>query len=75
MILTNKQRNFIINNKVALTEIYKARIEDVKNQIINEENPDKRNALVLLAREYYIMVKDIEDMTEVSQGGKEENLI
>lgn len=74
MILNDKQKNFIIKNREALQSLFLSRIEEMKEEMVNEDNEEKTKAVKLLIREFKIWLKDI-DMIANPPTPKKQNLI
>lgn len=74
MILTNAQKDFLIKNKQVLIKLFEGRIEDLKEEIINEINPTAREAKVGVVQDYRIWIKDITELAAPKET-QHENLI
>lgn len=59
MVLTEKQKQFIIKNTDELRSIFMVRIEELKNEAIGMSKGDARDQKIALIQEFLTWLKDI----------------
>ncbi len=74
MILTEKQKHFIITNREILAEIFKARIDQLKNEVVDDIPNEKTNQKILLIHEFRAWLKDMDTLAS-PPNPKNNNLI
>lgn len=74
MILTEKQKHFIINNREILKEIFSARIDQMKNEVVDDLPNERTSQKILLVHELKAWLKDM-DILANPPAPKNNNLI
>jgi SpoVK/Ycf46/Vps4 family AAA+-type ATPase len=62
MILTEKQKHFIISNREMLSALFLSRIEQLKDEVTNDLPGEKTTQKILLIHEFKAWLKDMETM-------------
>ncbi len=75
MILNQKQKGFLKDNKAMLIELFNQRIEELKNNMVLEEDEMKRNRIRELVIELRYWLIDIDIFTKDKKADKKENFI
>lgn len=74
MNLTEKQKHFIINNREILAELFKARIDQLKNEVVDDLPNEKTAQRILLIHEFRAWLKDMDTLAN-PPAPKNQNLI
>ena len=62
MNLTEKQKHFIINNSEMLKGIFLSRIEQLKNEVVDDIPNDQTDQKILLIHEFRAWLKDMDTL-------------